>query len=370
MSPTTETATNTAPGAHVVFLGAGAIGGTMAALVHRAGRLRTTIVDPWFQHVDAIRRKGLFVDLVSESFTTDVLALHVDQLGRLPAPADLVVLSTKAYDSEWAVRLIEPYLADGGCILVAQNGITEEWLSTVTDPGRLIGCGITNYPGECFVPGRIKRTPLGSNEPAFTIGELDGSRSDRVEKVAEWLTPAGDIKVTDRIWSVLWGKLALNLMSNALGGITGYTTHHLWSDPDIAAVGLLCGAEAALVADKLGIAMDPVFGRIQAPDMRDGMLGDDQAWRRAMAELNGMGGERVGASENKPSLLQDVLKGRRTEIDYLNGYVATKAPTVGLTAPVNAAVTDLMKEVERGAVERGPERVDDLRSILAAHRPH
>ena len=113
----------------IAIVGTGAIGGYIGAHFTRAGE-DVTLIDPWPEHVDTMRSRGLSITGMTpqEAFTTPVRALHltdVQQLAR-EKPIDIAFVSVKSYDTEWAVRMIAPYLADNGFVVSAQNCINEE----------------------------------------------------------------------------------------------------------------------------------------------------------------------------------------------------------------------------------------------------
>src|SRR5205809_5319224 len=109
----------------IVIFGAGAVGGYFAASLARGGR-DVTVIDPWFQIVEAINRGGLRVDTPEEQFTASVKALHLDQLDRLSGQIGVFILAVKSYDTEWVTRLMRDYLAPTTLAVSAQNGMNEE----------------------------------------------------------------------------------------------------------------------------------------------------------------------------------------------------------------------------------------------------
>lgn len=345
---------------HIMVVGTGAIGGTLGAYLHRAGR-NTTLVDPWFTHVERVRRDGLRVESPDEDFRVHPRLLHVDQLDQVEREVDVLVIAVKAYDTEWAYRLAAPYLSPEAAVLCAQNGVVEDHIVRYVAPERIVGC-VVSVAAEIFEPGFVRRT-LAGEWPTLTLGELAGPGiSERVTRLQELFAPAGDIRANQDIMGELWSKLALNAMTNGTGALTGATTRTLWGDDRFLPVAVSAAAETAAVADAAGVRIEPVFGRIPIPTLLATYAGDGDASAEVADILRTIAQERTGARENKPSMLQDHLKGRRTEIDYINGYVVDHANRLGMEAPTNGRITDLVRALERGDLVQSLDNVDALRA--------
>lgn len=349
----------------VLIIGAGAIGGTVAGYLARAGT-EVFVADTWFQHIAAIRERGLRIEAPDERFTVEFPALHIDELGELPGPVDVAMIATKAYDTEWAYRLVAPYLAADGVILSAQNGMVEELLPGYADMTSVVGCSVM-FAGECMVPGEVvRRSP--ASWPVLALGELNGERSTRVDELVRLFAPVGEIQPTPAIIGKLWAKLVVNTMSNGTAALTAATSGMVWGDEAFAPVTVALAAETAMVARARGVRMEPVFGRLSPEDLVLAYEGDEAAASRATTCFAEVAAERASERENKPSMLQDILKRRRTEIDYLNGYVVAEGATCGVATPLNARLTDLVREVDHGHRECGPDNLQHLTSMLGHHR--
>ncbi len=345
----------------IVVLGAGAIGGLTGAALTRAG-VDVTLIDPWTAHVGEIRRNGLHVTTPDEDYVVRVRIGHIDELPRA-APIDALALALKSYDTEWAVRYALPHMAPDGIVLSLQNGINEDRIATLAGAGRAIGC-VVHLGGACMTPGRITSI-CGKGWPAFTLGELDGRPSERIGALAELLGAVGPTATTTDIWSALWSKLMLNVMSNALSGLSGYTTNRLWSDPACVLPMVRLGGETALVADAIGRRIADVkptgaTSTLRAEAIKAAHLGDASALAAVGDFLGAVAARRVGKSENQASLLQDIVKGRRAEVDYLNGHVVALGRRHGVPTPWNAAVVDAVNALELAGTGPGPAHLEAL----------
>lgn len=333
----------------LAVLGAGAIGSIIGAYVTRAGR-DITLIDMWPAHVDQMRRSGLTVTAVdAEEFQVPVTAVHLGDVAALRTTFDAVFLAVKSYDTVWAATFIAPYLAPQGVVVSAQNGINEEQLGPVLGYPRIVGCVATLGAG-LYEPAHVTRTTPPSRPP-FTVGEVTGLATPRAAAIAEILRAVGPTKVTGNLWGERWSKLTTNSMLNALASITLMNNAELRQSRAVFDLTVQIAAEAIAVAQAVGVHVEPINGIDPAlyVDAARGK-GVDELWTKWVE-----GGRSVGAG--RPSLLQDVLKGRRTEIDYLNGLVARKGRDAGVPTPMNDTVITVTKQVESGELKPGPENL-------------
>ena len=340
----------------LAIFGAGAIGSVLGAYLARAGR-DITLIDMWGAHVDAMAQHGLTVTAPDEEFTVKVKAVHLAEVCGLREPFDAVLLAVKSYDSAWAARCIAPHLKAAGVLVSAQNGVNEEILAPVLGYTRIIGCVVTLGAG-LYEPGHVTRTSA-STRPSLTLGEPSGLVTSRLRDLVTALAPVGPTRATANLWGERWAKLIVNSMANPIAGITGLGSAELRANPEAFPIIVRIACEALTVAEALGVQVEPVGG-IPGQSYLDAGRGVGlQELRDKLIE----GGRSLGAG--RPSLAQDVAKGRRTEVDYLNGYVAQKGQEVGVPTPMNEAVVRIVKRVETGAVTPGPANLALLRKHLA-----
>ena len=329
----------------LAVLGVGAIGSNIGAYLSRAGS-DITMIDMWPAHVEEMKRHGLKVTAQDEEFIVKVKAVHLADVCSLREQYDAVFLAVKSYDSVWATKFIEPYLKSAGVLLPAQNSINEDWVAPVIGYTRTIGCVVTLGAG-LYEPGHVLRTSA-SSRPSFALGELNGMLTPRVQELIKVLSPVGPTRITVNLWGERWAKLTVNSMANAIAGITGMGSSEMRSNADVFAITLKIAGEALAVAEALGIQVEPVGG-IPAEAYLDAIRGVGVESLRAQWIERGRA---LGAG--RPSLLQDMIKGRRTEVDYLNGYVVRKGAEVNLRTPMNKAVVEVTKRLEAGELKQGP----------------
>ncbi len=343
---------------NIVIFGAGAIGSLIAAYLTRAGE-RLALIDPWFAHVVAMQHRGLHVTDPDGEFTVNLRALHVDQVKDLGAPIDILFLAVKSYDTEWSTRYLAPYLSAEGFIVSAQNGLNEELISSIVGVEKTMGM-VVSSPSSLSSPGTLLRKTAIGDQLAFRPGELDGSDTPRLRDLAELLSQAGQCKTTDNIWGALWAKLASNAMSNGIAGLTGMGRRALWNDATARRVMMHIGGEVVEVGEACGIVFDRIRG--VSPEHYRNLEGDsarviDEAFLK-------QAGPWKGIRDHSPSLLQDVQKARRSEIDYLNGVVVRKGRERGIATSLNEAVVDAVHRLEAGEIASEPANLEMFREYI------
>ncbi len=342
---------------NIVVYGAGAIGSAIAAYLTRGG-YDVTVIDPWYAHIVAIQRNGLHVTDPDGEFTVKMKALLHDQV-REAGPIDILFLAVKSMDTEMCTRYLAPYLSEDGYIVSAQNSLNEEIISSIVGVEKTMGLVVTLGAG-VYKPGELLRDSGLRERLAFQVGELDGSDTPRLQALAEMMEAAGITKVTDDIWAALWTKLAGNSMGNALSGITGQTSHPFTRNAPARKVSMLIGREVIQVGEAHGISFGNVGG-VPAKHYKNLEKGGFEIIDAAMTKNIPQKGS---IHDKAPSLLQDVMKARRSEVDYLNGLVVRKGEEKGVPAPVNQAVVEVMYRVDRGELKPDGSNVELFKKFI------
>ena len=334
----------------MAIVGAGGIGGVMGGYLTRAGH-DVTLIDQWPANVEAMRSKGLTVTGLEEEFTVQPKVMHLSDVAAARPTFDTAIIAVKSYDTEWTVRFIEPHLADGGFFVSAQNSINDEAIAALVGWTRIVGCVVT-LGAELSEPGHALRTSPG-DRPPYTVGEPSGVLTPRVRELADTLSAVGPTKTTTNLWGERWSKLGTNSMSNALAGLTGLKSAEVREKAEPRRASIRIASEVVRVGTALGVSIEPIGGipaQMFVDAERDGAVLEDLESRMVDgARLMGTG---------RPSLAQDVDRGRRTEVDYLNGYIARRGREVGVPTPVNDSVVKHTKRLEAGEIPQAFTNVD------------
>ena len=336
----------------IAVLGVGAIGGTTGAYLARAGH-DVTLIDQWPANVERIKAEGLTVETLEGQFTVQARALHLTEVSSAQQLFDVVLLAVKSYDTVWSTEFIRPYLAPEGFVVLAQNGINDETIAAIVGWPRAVGCVVTFGAG-MYEPGVVQRTSPVDRD-SFTLGEPNGIVGRRLTELSETLSAVGPTKTTTNLWGERWSKLGINCMSNAVSGFTGLNSAEIRNNPDTRWVRIRIGAEVVRIAEASGVTLEIVEG---LPSQRFLDALEDGAAREEVEGKMIEFGKGIGTG--RPSLGQDVMKGRKTEVDHLNGYVVRKGEEAGLSAPVNQAVVEITKRIEAGELKPSVENLKHI----------
>ena len=362
MSTTTSTANPANPDSpRILIVGAGAVGAYVGGNLARQG-LEVLFFDAWPAHVDAMRERGLQVEGTTpeECFTTPVRALHLTELQGLKRerPIDIAIVSTKSYDTAWATMLVKDYMAPTGYVLSLQNCMNEETIAGIVGWGKTLGCIAAKIVVELVEPAHVVRRIAkgGEAHTVFRAGEVNGVVTPRLERLCGWLSEIDSTKATTNLWGERWSKLVANAMGNGIAAATGLSAREYTAEPVARHLAIRIAGEAVRVGQALGYTLEAI--NATAPE----------TWMQAAAEIESGANEaptlarvedmlltisqksKPGA---RPSMGQDMLKGRRTEIDFINGLIVAKAAEIGLAAPANAQLVRAVKRVEEGRAPAG-----------------
>jgi 2-dehydropantoate 2-reductase len=339
----------------VIIIGAGAVGGYLGAYLARAGHA-PVLVDAWPEHVMAMRRDGLDIRMMEadESFRTPVRALHISDVPQLvrEAPFDIAIIAVKSYDTAWATALVLPYLSPDGCIISAQNSINEDTIAAVAGWGRVLGLSVNVLAAELVAPGRIERNSLRAtgDKLGLVVGEVHGRITPRAQRIAALCALGDTAGVTSNLWGERWSKLTINAMRNGVCAMTGMSSKQRDYDPAVRLLSVRLGSQSVRVGRAMGLALEPMSGLDL--DMLARAEAEPAAMEAVIAQILDVV-EKRGDSQ-RPSMGQDILKGRRTESAMINGLVARRGHEFGVDARLHGKVDEIVRRIERGEARPDP----------------
>jgi 2-dehydropantoate 2-reductase len=346
------------------IMGAGAIGSNVGGMLAKAGH-DITLIDQWPAHVDAIKANGLRLGGSWGDIRVAVKALHLYEAQSIQEPFENVFLAVKGYDTAWATMFILRFLQEpDGVIVDFQNGINDERVAAVAGRHRTLGCVITIGAG-LYEPGYALRTdPVPSERIGFKIGELDGEETARAHRLVEVMNDVTRTSITTNLFGERWSKLAANCMANPLAGLSGYGTSETKTELVARRIGIQVASEVIQVARAAGHEVEPIAG-IEAQRYVDGANG------RSLSQLENdmVAAVAATAGAGRPSFLQDVMRGRRTEIEELNGFVVAEGQRLGVKTPFNEAVVREVKKHAVGTLQPDPKNLDAIYALLAVAPP-
>ena len=337
------------------IIGAGAIGSVVGGMLTKAGH-DVTLIEQWPEHVEAMKKVGLRLSGTCGEHVVPVKALHIHEVQSLREPFDAVFVAVKSYDTEWAAAMAVANLRQpDGVVVDFQNGINDERVAAVAGRERTLGCVITISAG-MYEAGHAIRTDKGTM--GFKIGEHDGKDTARAQELARVMNDVATSKVTTNLWGERWSKLSVNCMVNPISGLSGFDSAEARTARVPRRIAVFAAAEVIQVGRARGYEVEPIYS-IEAQRFLDAVEGKGLA--EVEADMARDAKSRVGG---RPSMLQDVMKGRRTEINYLNGYVAEQGRQVGVKTPLNDKIVELVNAPGVGLLKPDPKNLDPLWAMV------
>jgi 2-dehydropantoate 2-reductase len=309
----------------ILIAGCGAIGSVIGCLLKQAGHDVTLLGRPW--HLDAVGRQGLRVDGIwAEHYAADFHLAYDPSM--CTGVYDLIIIAVKSYDTESMVRQVAPLLNEDGVALSMQNGLDNiEILARAFGPERSLGASVLvgakiPKPGTATVT--VQAAPI-------VIGPLELSDCVMMEKIHSWIRHFNLAKipceVTTRIVSCLWGKVFYNAPLNALGALLNVPYGTLGDE-----------LELRSLMDRI---IDEAFRIAEQADV-------ELSWSSAAQYREFFYTHLLPSTYyHQSSMLQDLKRGRRTEIDALNGWIWRSGETLRIPTPYNEIVTRLIWQRER-----------------------
>lgn len=337
----------------MIIEGIGGIGGVLAGRMIQAGH-RPTLITGNPNITKAINSGGIRVKAPEGDFRVRAKALtSTDELSS-DQRFDLALMIMKASSVVEASLDTLPFLGEHGYLVPCQNGIVEDKVAEAVGAERVVS-GIVGWGGTMHAPGVYEKTGPGR----IHIGELDGRRSERVVELAGVLRCVTPVVVSKNIRGALWSKLAINCTITTLGALTGETLGEMLKDRRVRRAFLAVYREVVDTAEALGIKLE----KIAAHPKLLYMSGNAGPLMRFIKDLIARAvGKKYGRL--KSSSLQSLHRGRKTEIDCLNGYVVEKAAQAGVRVPVNAALVRMVKEIEEKKRPISPDNLEELIGCL------
>lgn len=302
----------------IAVVGAGAMGSIYAGLMADAGNHEVWAVDVWQAHLDAIATSGLRVEGASGDRV--VTGIKTTSDATEVGPCDVVILAVKASHVPAAARAMRPIVASDTLVLAMQNGLgaAERVLKELPDANVLLGIAEA-FGAAMHGPGHVHHTSM----KLIRVGEISGGLSDRVERLAElWRQSGFEARAFEDINQLIWEKFVCNVSFSGPCTIFGRTIGEMRASADSWSICLNCGLEAWEVGRAKGIRFS---------------FEDPVAYITAFAD-------RLAAA--RPSMTQDHMAQRKSEIDVINGMVPVLAEELEMEAPYNEVVSALVRARE------------------------
>ena len=300
----------------IAVIGAGAMGSLFGALLAGADN-EVWLYDVWQEHVQAINQEGLSIEREGQ---TRMVRLHAttepDQIG----PAELTIIFVKSTQTRTATLTAQQIAGSDGSVMTLQNGMgNADVIAEVIEPGRILA-GTTSHGATMLGAGRIRHAGIGATTIGVWADTEPGRR--RAGQLADFFNQAGiETEAVDDVRSVVWNKLLINIGINAITALSGIKN------------GQILDLEITRELSRTAVEEAMTVARAREIKIMDDAV--DIVFKVAEA-----------TAVNRSSMGQDVDNKRQTEIAAINGFIVREAKKLGIEAPVNLALTALIKTLQ------------------------
>lgn len=319
----------------VAIYGAGSLGTILGAYITRAG-YEIELINRNEAHIKALQDRGAQI-VGGVEFSQEVVAYTPSEMSGV---YDIIFLMTKQQHNAEVVQMLRGYLAEDGALVTFQNGLPEVGIADIIGEERVLGCAVA-WGATLLRPGVCELTS-SPDSITFSLGSLGSSHSHHLAKVKELLECMGRVDVEENFIGTRWSKLLINAafsgMSALLGGTFGEVSKPYKSRRVVQAL----IKECIDVCATAGIRIEPVQGKDIVK-----LLNYTNPIKRLFSFMIIPIAIRKHANL-KASMLQDLERGKLTEVDAINGAVSQFGRRVGCPTPMNDRVVDIIHKIERG----------------------
>ena len=328
----------------LAIYGAGSLGTILGAYISRAG-VPVDLINRNKAHVEALQSKGARV-VGTVQFTQQVTACTPAEMsGRY----DIIFLMTKQQNNAETVQMLKDYLADDGVLVTFQNGLPEMQIAKVLGEDRVLGCTVA-WGATMQGPGICELTS-SPDALSFSLGAVSQKRSGHFAKVKELLEHMGTVEVEENFIGTRWSKLLINAAFSGMSAVLGCTFGEAAGPKESRRIVQKLIKECIDVCRAGGIRIEPVQGKDIVR-----LLDYSNPLKRAFAFMIIPVAIRKHA-KLKASMLQDIEKGKLTEVDAINGAVSDYGRMVGCPTPANDKVVEIIHRIEKGELKPGFENL-------------
>ena len=266
-----------------------------------------------------------------------------------------IFITVKSYDTERVTQAVAPYLAKDGFMVSLQNCWNEDAIAAIVGKQRTVGTIASSISVELYGPGRIRRMAEkgGDKHTVFRVGEIDGKITDRVNDLVKMFSSIDSAKATPNLQGERWTKLTQNGMSNGICAATGLTGHGCDNNDAIRRFAIQVAGESIRVGRALGLKLEKM-GKLMPEQLEQASTGNPAVLAEVENVMKNRKAANPRASIQRPSMAQDMEKGRKTEIEFMNGLIVRKGKEVGIATPANERLVEAVLSVESGKVKASP----------------
>lgn len=315
--------------------GAGSLGTILGAYITKNGG-QVDLINRNKEHIAALREKGAQV-VGTVNFTQPVTAYLPEEM---EGKYDVIFLMTKQQHNVEVVTMLKEFLADDGVIVTLQNGIPELQIGEIVGDNRTLGCTVAW--GATMKGGGVCELTSQPDSLTFSLGSLTKERNVHFEEAKALLEKMGEVEVDENFVGTRWSKLLINASFSGMSAVLGCTFGEAAQPKASRRIVQALIKECIDVCATGGIRIEPVQGKdiVKLLDYKSGL-------KKALSFFIIPIAIRKHALL-KASMLQDIEKGKLTEVDAINGVVSAFGRKVGCPTPMNDKVVEIIHRIERG----------------------
>lgn len=319
----------------VAIYGAGSLGTILGAFISREGE-KIELINRNKSHVAALQSGGAQI-VGTVRFTQPVVAYTPDEMSGL---YDVVFLMTKQQHNAEVVRMLKEFLAPDGVIVTFQNGLPELQIAEIIGDEQVLGCTVA-WGATMLEPGVCELTS-SPDALSFSLGALSLRRNKYFNEVKKLLELMGKVDVEENFIGTRWSKLLINAAFSGMSAVLGCTFGEAAGPRASRRIVQALIKECIDVCEAGGIRIEPVQGKDIVK-----LLNYTNPLKKAFSFFIIPIAIRKHA-KLKASMLQDLEKGKLTEVDAINGAVSDFGRKVGCPTPMNDKVVEVIHRIERG----------------------
>ena len=319
----------------VAIYGAGSLGTILGAYISRGGE-KIELINRNKAHVEALQTKGAQI-VGTVQFTQPVVAYTPAEMS---GKYDVIFLMTKQQHNAEVVEMLKGYLAEDGALVTFQNGLPEVQIAEILGAERVLGCTVA-WGATMQGPGVCELTSA-PDALSFSLGAISPSRNKHFAAVKALLEKMGTVDVEDNFIGTRWSKLLINASFSGMSAVLGCTFGEAAKPKSSRRIVQALIKECIDVCKAGRIRIEPVQGKDIVK-----LLDYNNALKKAFSSFIIPIAIRKHAAL-KASMLQDLEKGKLTEVDAINGAVSAFGRKVGCPTPMNDRVVDIIHRIERG----------------------
>ena len=314
--------------------GAGSLGTILGAYITKKGG-KIDLINRNVKHVEALQQNGAHIT-GTVNFTQAVTAYTPDQMtGRY----DIIFLLTKQQQNTAVVTFLKDFLAADGAIVTLQNGLPEQGIADIVGEERVLGCTVA-WGATLLEPGVCELTS-SPDSLTFSLGSI-GPKHYHLEDAKAFLEMMGPVTVEPNFVGTRWSKLLINSAFSGMSTVLGCTFGEAAANRTSRKVVLALIKECIDVCAQSGIKIEPVQGKdaVKLLDYHGPLKKQLSLFILPIAIKK--------HAKLKASMLQDIEKGKLTEVDAINGAIAAHGRKIGFPTPMNQKVTEIIHRIEKG----------------------